>query len=546
MVGLRRRVLALSGWRRWCVGVITGAASVLAMAPFFLFPVLWLTLPVQLWLIEASVPGPGIASAAWWRRLPAHPGLRAAGIGWCFAFGYFFAGLFWIGEAFLVEAERFAVLLPVAVTVMPAGLALFWAAAAGLTRLPDVGPLPRVVLLALTLSAAEYLRGHVLTGFPWNLIGYALTWSLPLMQSTAYVGVYALTLLAVLVFAGPLVIWGEAIAHGRGAAGGRAALALALAPMLALGLAGAWRLGAGHSPIVEGAKLRIVQPSIPQREKWLAQNQERIFAEHLKLSVTSPSGVEDKLAGITHVLWPEAAMPFLPLDYPVALRMIGEILPEGTVLIAGALRTEPSPPGSARARRIFNSILVFGRAGALVARYDKIHLVPFGEYLPLRGALEAIGLEQLSRMRGGFDAGERPRPLLHLPGLPPIGPLVCYEAIFPAAIVQGAERPGLLVNLTNDGWFGNTTGPRQHYHQARVRAVEEGVPLVRAANNGISAAFDAYGRELGRLEFDARGSLDVQVPKALAPPPYARLGDLFFFVLWAGVAGWLVRVSWRS
>jgi apolipoprotein N-acyltransferase len=146
-------------------------------------------------------------------------------------------------------------------------------------------------------------------------------------------------------------------------------------------------------------------------------------------------------------------------------------------------------------------------------------------------------------MRGGFDSGVRPRPLLHLAGLPPIGPLVCYEAIFPGAIVQGAERPGVLVNLTNDGWFGDTTGPRQHFHQARVRAVEEGLPLVRAANNGISAAFDPYGRELGRIGFDVRGTLDVSVPKAIAPPLYARYGDLVFLLLWLSMAAWLARAS---
>jgi apolipoprotein N-acyltransferase len=162
------------------------------------------------------------------------------------------------------------------------------------------------------------------------------------------------------------------------------------------------------------------------------------------------------------------------------------MLPPTTHLITGALRAEPAPPGSPRPRRIFNSLIVFGEGGSLATLYDKIHLVPFGEYLPLQRQLEAIGLEQLTRLRGGFDIGVVPRPLLRVPGLPPAAPLICYEAIFPREIVQGSERPALMLNLTNDGWFGNTTGPRQHLHQARVRAVEEGLPLMRAANNGIS------------------------------------------------------------
>jgi apolipoprotein N-acyltransferase len=179
----------------------------------------------------------------------------------------------------------------------------------------------------------------------------------------------------------------------------------------------------------------------------------------------------------------------------------------------------------------------------LTTLYDKIHLVPFGEYLPLQRQLEAIGLEQLTRLRGGFDIGVVPRPLLRVPGLPPAAPLICYEAIFPREIVQGSERPALMLNLTNDGWFGNTTGPRQHLHQARVRAVEEGLPLMRAANNGISVGVDSYGRILARLGLDVRGVIDVALPTALAPPPYARLGDTIFLMLW--LIGTAVAVVWR-
>ena len=192
---------------------------------------------------------------------------------------------------------------------------------------------------------------------------------------------------------------------------------------------------------------------------------------------------------------------------------------------------------------MFNSLIVFGQGGSLTALYDKIHLVPFGEYLPLQRQLEAIGLEQLTRLRGGFAVGVAPRPLLRVPGLPAAAPLICYEAIFPRQIVQGSERPALMLNLTNDGWFGNTTGPRQHLHQARVRAVEEGLPLMRAANNGISAAVDAHGRMLARLGLEARGVIDVALPAALAPPLYARLGDTIFLLLW--LIGAAVAVIWR-
>ena len=532
----------LRGWRRRMAAFAAGAVSVLAMAPFFVWPVLWITLPALVWLIDGASSSsrlPGDGAKRWYQR----PEIAVAQVGWWFGFGYFVPGLFWIGEAFLVEAETFAVLLPFAVILLPAGLALFYGAATALAaRFWTVGA-RRVLVLALTLSAAEWLRGHALSGFPWNTLGYALTFPLPLMQSAAVLGIYGLTLMAILVFALPPILWGGSPVGMAGRRTRAAAFAVAVVPLAAMALLGQARLMVASQAIVEGVRLRIVQPSVPQREKWRPENQGRIFLDHLALSGTSPAGVTDALAGITHVIWPEAAMPFLPLDYPDVRAAIGRAMPTETFLITGALRAEPAAPGSARVRRIYNSILVFGEAGTLVGRYDKIHLVPFGEYLPLQSQMEAIGLQQLTRLRGGFDVGVMPRPLLQVPRLPATAPLICYEAIFPGTVVQSKERPGLLLNVTNDGWFGDTTGPRQHLHQARLRAVEEGLPLVRAANNGISAAVDGYGRILARLDLDVRGTLDVALPVALPPTPYAQLGDLLFLALW--LVGAAVAAAWR-
>jgi apolipoprotein N-acyltransferase len=356
-------------------------------------------------------------------------------------------------------------------------------------------------------------------------------------------GIYGLTLAAFIIFALPPVLWGEAPAGRAGRRAKLAALAIAAVPLAVAALLGQARLLLAPQAFVPDVKIRIVQPSVPQREKWRPENQQRIFLDHMGLSAANAAGEVDDLAGITAVIWPEAAMPFLPLDYPDVRAAIGRLLPPSTHLITGALRAEPAPPGSPRPRRVFNSLIVFGQGGSLTALYDKIHLVPFGEYLPLQRQLEAIGLEQLTRLRGGFATGVVPRPLLRIPGLPPAAPLICYEAIFPRQIVQGSERPELMLNLTNDGWFGNTTGPRQHLHQARVRAVEEGLPLMRAANNGISAGVDAHGRLLARLGLEARGVIDVDLPAALPPPLYARLGDTIFLLLW--LIGATAAVIWR-
>lgn len=521
------RVAELQGWRRMALAVFAGAVSVLAMAPFFLWPVLAVTLPVLVWMID----GAGA------KKRPLRDAFSA---GWGFGFGYFFAGLFWIGEAFLVEADVFAWLLPFAVTVMPAGLALFYGLAAAVARKWWRPGLSRVLVLAVALAAAEWLRGHILTGFPWNVLGYALTFNLAAMQMTSVLGIYGLTLWTVLALAAPAVLAADRADHEttwRALIPGGAILAATLVVLLGYGTA---RLSAGPAPMLPGVKLRIVQPSVPQREKWRPEKQREIFLDHMALSRRSASGALDDLDGVTHVVWAEAAMPFMPLSKPEALSAIGELLPDGTHLVAGALRIENATMGEPR-RLAYNSLMTFDPSGSLVTLYDKIHLVPFGEYLPFQETLESIGLEQLTRMRGGFSIGPKPRPLVAVPGLPPVGGLICYEAIFPAAVVQGAARPGLLINVTNDGWFGNTTGPHQHFHQSRIRAVEEGLPLIRSANNGISAVFDAEGRILHRLELNQRGVIDSQLPAGRLPTAYSRLGDRLF---WINTLLFLVAAFW--
>jgi apolipoprotein N-acyltransferase len=277
-----------------------------------------------------------------------------------------------------------------------------------------------------------------------------------------------------------------------------------------------------------------------QRDKWRPEHQRRIFEEHLDLSLRNGHGAVDEAAGIALIVWPEAAMPFRPLDTPAALSAIGRMLPAGVVLVSGALRVDEADIRRGVGRKVFNSLLAFGDDGTVVATYDKSHLVPFGEYLPAQNLLEAIGLQQLSKLRGGFASGPEPRPRLLLGRLGVFAPLICYEAIFPDLQIGPGERPRALLNVTNDGWFGNSIGPRQHLHQARVRAVESGLPLIRAANNGISAIIDPYGRTIAQLDLNIRGSVDARLPGAIAPPFYHRAGDALFFTLVFALLAWLL------
>jgi apolipoprotein N-acyltransferase len=397
---------------------------------------------------------------------------------------------------------------------------------------------------------------HILTGFPWNVLGYALTYPLPLMQSAALFGIYGLTLITVVICTLPATLY---FAPRRAETGWQRHqwAIVAVVPLCMLWLYGSVRLQSvpasttatttGQSaldPVVR-PMVRIVQPSVLQHEKWRPEHQRRIFDEHLQLSLTNPAGQSDSGAGIDLIVWPEAAMPFFPLETKIALTDLGRMIPTGTTLVSGGMRAEPrvaavaGPGGTLGTRRaVYNSLMAFSAGESAVVRgvYDKIHLVPFGEYLPMAWILERIGLQNLSRERGGFASGAEPRSLMTIPGVGKIGPLICYEALFPGDVVHGMDRPRAFINVTNDGWFGNTTGPRQHLHMARVRAVEEGLPIVRAANNGISAMIDGNGRVMAQLGLNVRGSLDAALPPALAAPFYARFGDKLFFVISGALA----------
>ncbi len=537
IIGVATWVAELAGWRRGLCAIAAGAVSVLAMAPFYAAPVLFITLPILVWLLDGCAK-PGIEAGA---SLATKSVWRAALTGWLFGFGYFLAGLYWIGAAFLVEADRFAWLLPFAVSMLPAGLALYYGGAAALAWLGwRPGP-ARLVALALGLMVCEWLRGHLLSGFPWNALGYGLTSSDVLMQTTSLLGVYGLTPIAVLIFAAPAGLWAPAWMAGKTRTS-RLAIPVMAAALLIAGTAwGTWRLSAGSAGFIEGVHLRIVQPNIPQSEKWKPQNRAQVFHTLMRLSAGPESS---GLKGVTHVIWPESSVPFLLADTREALRAIANLLPPGTSLIVGAARGESdmAASGEINARRIYNSIFVMDHNARILETYDKIRLVPFGEFLPLQDVLEAIGLEQLTRQRGGFAVGGRHGPL-SVEGAPPFSPLICYEIIFPHWVRGDGGQPGWLLNLTNDAWFGITSGPYQHFHQARVRAVEQGLPVVRAANSGISAVIDPYGRVVAEFGLGAQGALDASLPNAISPPPFVRWGRaievavlVILSLVWLGLA----------
>jgi apolipoprotein N-acyltransferase len=494
------------GWRRWLIAFVAGALSALAMAPFDAWPILFLTFPTLIWLIDG-------AGSGGWGGIPA-----AAVTGWWFGFGYFVAGLYWIGYAFLVDAPTFGWMLPFAVIGLPAGLAVFTGFGVAFARLLWTRGATRILALGVTLTLAEWLRGHVLTGFPWNAFGYALAAPLALAQTASLIGLWGLTFIAIVVFASPATLADDRAETRRP----WLPLVLGMAVLAGLGGYGGLRLVSTPTRLVDKVHLRIMQPNLQQDVRFNYAAKDQVMQRYIALSDRATSTDSNGLHNVTQLIWPESPFPFFLTREADALAEITQLLPQGTVLITGGIRlAEPVDPANPHA---YNSIYVIDHNGSILGLYDKVHLVPFGEYLPFEHILERLGLEELTKQRGGFLAGDLRRPLA-IPGAPAALPLICYEIIFPGEILPPGPRPGWIVNVTNDGWFGISTGPYQHFQQARVRAIEEGLPIVRAANTGISAVIDPLGRIVSSLPLGVEGVLDSPLPRSIPPTLYARLGD---------------------
>jgi apolipoprotein N-acyltransferase len=468
------------GWRADVAALAAGAASALAFPPLYVLPALLLGVPALLCLIEGA-RGP----------------MTAARRGWWFGFGLHLVGLYWITEAILIEAARFWWLVPFAVPALSALLAVFIAVPAAVAWRAQAR-----WRAAFTLAGAWVLadlgRQFIATGFPWNLLGSV--WEFPgrlgdiMIQPAALVGAHGLTLATLLLAALPLLGWAW-----------RAGGLLLLALWLVFGLI---RL---DQPLPPSPDLTVVlvQGNIAQGQKWDRALMVSIFRRYLDLTREAVAKIGGHPAV---VVWPETASPALLQTDTEARTLMAEAA-NGVPILAGSVRFDD-------AGRPRNSLFAVGPDGVIEGIYDKWHLVPFGEYQP---DWLPVGIQVVPG--GGFARGPGPR-TLHIHGLPPVGVLICYEAIFPSQVIDPNDRPDWMVNITNDAWFGNSTGPRQHLAAARFRAVEEGLPLLRAANTGISAGFDAKGHEIGRLGTQLTGTLQLRVPAALSPTVYAQVGLL--------------------
>lgn len=461
------------GWRGAALAVVLGAVLALGHAPVHLWFLVFGAVPGLVWLALGRGPRGG------------------ALLGWLAGVGYFAVALNWIVEPFLVDAARTGWMAPFALALLAAGLALFWAVAFGIARAGRAAGLTGLVLLAACWTGAEYARSVVLTGFPWALLAYVWEGT-PLMQGAAFLGPHGMGLLTVLT-AGLIGV-------------GRRFLPVLAACLLAVGWFG-FPARVPDEVAQTEVVLRLVQPNVDQALKWKPEYGQVFFDRLLDLS--------EGHDGVDAVIWPEAAPPYLVSERADLNGAVARSARAPVLMGALARRADGA---------VVNGLYALGSDGGITGSYAKHHLVPFGEYLPFPGVFDALGLQALATHAGRLTRGSGPA-AMEVGGLPPFQPLICYEAIFPGEILRGAARPDWLLHVTNDAWFGEVSGPYQHLAQARFRAVEQGLPVVRVANTGISTVIDPYGRTGAFLGLGEMGALDSVLPAPAEVTVYARFGD---------------------
>ncbi len=503
MIEKLKNIVGMAGWRGALVVYVLGALSALAMPPTHMWWLLFVTVPLFLLRFGAVT-----TFAAAFRE------------GWLFGFGYFCVALHWIGFAFLVDAKTYLWMMPFAVGGLAAVMAIYWglatAAAHALKRYGFVAWLSFPMMLAI----AEWLRGHLMTGFPWAVPGLAADGMGAVVQVASVIGMTGLTL-TVLLWACSLVplITDCSWRH-------RAIALLLLMTLPACWVWGWQRVNAKPVAFVDGVTLRLVQPDLSQDDKWRSDNSARIFEDLVAQSV-APSTAH---GAVTHIIWPESAVPFLLDESEGAKAVLRRSLQAGQVLMTGAIRRAKRDVSADH----FTSVLVFNDQVNVIGTYDKWRLVPGGEFLPFAWLLEPLGFQRLVTLPGGFAAGDGAK-TVDIPGAGRAAMMICYEAIFPQGSIDFRTRPSWIINVTNDGWFGVSTGPYQHLAQARLRAIEQGLPLARAANTGISAVFDAYGEVQDMLPLGVRGVVDTRLPVAAELTVYGRFGDYLLLILLLGM-----------
>lgn len=474
----------VSKCRRYSAACLLGVGLTFAFPPLYIIPFLFIGLSGLLFLIHIS---PSAKQAFW--------------VGWWFGFGHFVTGIYWIAYALLTDAAQFGWMVPFAVFGISAALAVYVALVSAATRVaPLKSPISLVIVFSLLWVVGEYARAYLFSGFPWNLIGYVWTYSDAMIQPASVIGIYGLGLISVLAGASLFLLM---INPGRWQ---YIILPAVCSSLLVAGWVwGNHRLAHAAVDHVEGVTLRIVQGNIKQELKWEQGQKELNLQKYVDLTKS------DGFDRLTYVIWPETALPYIMKEYnPGMQEFLRYVAPPNGALLTGAMRLEESDNDY----EVWNSFFVLTRDAGVYAHSDKFHLVPFGEYVPLRSWMPGF-ISKITQGTKDFSTGTGPEAIA-LPTGEAVLPLICYEGIFPQYVNGNTKGEyDWILNITNDAWFGVSSGPYQHLNMTRMRAVEHGVPLVRAANTGVSAVIDPYGRIISEIPLNKTAVLDSNLPKKL-------------------------------
>jgi len=506
-------------WQKWILILLAGGGVTLALPPINAVPVLWLSFPLIILMLDQAER---LRTVIW--------------LGWLFGAGHMLTGLYWVGNALEIAGAppQLAVLLPLSMAFYPAAVGVLywyasrWLVARGWLSLMSV---QAGFLFAVCWLAGEWLRGNLFTGFPWNLVGYSWAFSDVMSQAVSLFGTYGLSLLTVFIAVLPLTLINRP-AKSLSTWGG---LVMALALLAVQFGFGYGRLADAGPTQFHDIRVRLVQTNIQQKDKWRPDLRTENFVKHLMLS-ERPGGKDIDL-----LVWPETAVPYYLDEDPYRTVMMGRIIKPGGFIVTGVPRREILPDGS---RRFFNSLLVIGADGAVRDTFDKFHLVPFGEYVPFHDLLKKLGIEKLVEGAGDFSPGQGLQSI-NLAGLASMSPLICYEVIFPGQVIPEGPRPDFIMNVTNDAWYGRSSGPYQHLMITRFRAIEEGLPVLRAAGTGISAIIDAHGRVVQKLGLHKAGIVDGMLPQAVVVTPLFGVWGNATVLVFALLLGLLVLLVGR-
>lgn len=505
---------ALTGKKRYFMLFLLGMTVTFSLAPFYIFPILFISFTGLFGLLSYCKTSKQAFITGWW-----------------FGFGYYVTSIYWMAFSLLTEADKFWWMVPFAVFGLSAMLAVYIAVASLISHRSNSSPLGKVIIFATVWVIGELARSYFITfvtlyGFPWNLLGYSWLFSLGMAQMAAYIGTFSLSLLTIIICATPLFILTCKKEHRK-----RYAAILLIIPLC--WAVGTYRLHYNKTEPFDDITLRLVQANLEEHHRWDPRKMVDVVRTNMQLSQTTPSDT------ITHIIWSESSLPYILDNNSPWLPIISRVIPEGGTLLTGAMRIHYTSETKAD---LYSTLQAINHNGKIEATYDKYRLVPFGEYIPWRSFLP------INSIVGGtdFSAGGGAQTLTP-PNTPSFSPLICYDVIFPQSATNQTKRPQWMVNITNDAWFEKrlqigslalqfSTGPYQHFSMAHMRAIEQGISLVRVANTGISANIDPYGRIIDYIPLGVTGFIDTKLYTPINnSTTYRNYGDIitliFIFII---------------